>query len=132
MPGADNRYLALCVLMASEQKVNIMAEETGSRFLAVNETETSAFIENTKRKTGYDVGIFKQWLSIVRELQNPEDIDVSELNMLLTRFYLSVRTKLNQEYEPDSLKSIQSLISRYLNEKRNINILKDKEFQHSP
>jgi hypothetical protein len=108
-----------------------MAEETGSRFLAVNETETSAFIENTKRKTGYDVGIFKQWLSIVRELQNPEDIDVSELNMLLTRFYLSVRTKLNQEYEPDSLKSIQSLISRYLNEKRNINILKDKEFQHS-
>jgi hypothetical protein len=132
VPGADNRYLALCVLMASEQKVNIMAEETGSRFLAVNETETSVFIENTKRKTGYDVGIFKQWLSIVRELQNPEDIDVSELNMLLTRFYLSVRTKLNQEYEPDSLKSIQSLISRYLNEKRNINILKDKEFQHSP
>ena len=64
MPGADNRYLALCVLMASEQKVNIMVEETGSRFLAVNETETSAFIdsmknENTKRKTGYDVGIFK-------------------------------------------------------------------------
>jgi hypothetical protein len=136
VPGADNRYLALCVLMASEQKVNIMAEETGSRFLAVDETETSAFIdsmknENIKRKTGYDVGIFKQWLSIVGELQNPEDIDVSEFNMLLTRFYLSVRTKLNQEYEPDSLKSIQSLISRYLNEKRNINILKDKEFQHS-
>jgi hypothetical protein len=40
VPGADNRYLALCVLMASEQKVNIMAEETGSRFLAVDETET--------------------------------------------------------------------------------------------
>jgi hypothetical protein len=59
--------------------------------------------ENTKRKTGYDVGIFKQWLSIVRELQNPEDIEVSELNMLLARFYLSVRTKLNQEYEPDSM-----------------------------
>ena len=88
-----------------------MAEETGSRFLAVDETETSAFIdsmknENIKRKTGYDVGIFKQWLSIVGELQNPEDIDVSEFNMLLTRFYLSVRTKLNREYEPDSLKII--------------------------
>jgi hypothetical protein len=136
VPGADNRYLALCVLMTSEQKVNIMAKETGSRFLAVDETATSTLIdsmknENTKRKTGYDVGIFKQLLSIVRELQNPEDIEVSELNMLLARFYLSVRTKLNQEYEPDSLKSIQSSISRYLNEKRNINILKDKEFQHS-
>jgi hypothetical protein len=56
---------------------------------------------------------------------------VTELNMLLARFYLSVRTKLNREYEPDSLKIIQSSISRYLNEKRNINILKDKEFQHS-
>ena len=101
VPGADNRYLALCVLMTSEQKVNSMAEETGSRFLTVDETETSAFIdsmknENTKRKTGYDVGIFKQWLSSVGELQNPEDIEVSELNMLLARFYLSVRTKLNQ------------------------------------
>lgn len=74
---------------------------------------------------------FSNWLSIVGELQNPEDIEVSELNMLLARFYLSVRTKLNQEYEPDSLKSIQSSISRYLNEKRNINILKDKELQHS-
>ena len=56
---------------------------------------------------------------------------MTELNMLLARFYLSVRTKLNREYEPDSLKIIQSSISRYLNEKRNINILKDKEFQHS-
>ena len=56
---------------------------------------------------------------------------MTELNMLLARFYLSVPTKLNQEYEPDSLKIIQSSISRYLNEKRNINILKDKEFQHS-
>ena len=59
MPGADNRYLALYVLMTSEQKVNSMPEETGSRFLAVDETETSAFIdsmnnENTKRKTGYE------------------------------------------------------------------------------
>jgi hypothetical protein len=46
VPGEDNRYLALCVLMASEQKVSIMAEETGSRFLTVNETETSAFIDS--------------------------------------------------------------------------------------
>jgi hypothetical protein len=50
VPGADNRYLALCVLMASEQKVNIMAEETGSRFLTVNETETSAFIEGENQE----------------------------------------------------------------------------------
>jgi hypothetical protein len=60
VPGADYRYLALCVLMTSEQKVNSMAEETGSRFLAVDETETSAFIdsmknENTQRKTRHDV-----------------------------------------------------------------------------
>jgi hypothetical protein len=38
----------------------IMAKETGSRFLAVDETATSTLIdsmknENTKRKTGYDV-----------------------------------------------------------------------------
>jgi hypothetical protein len=52
--------------------------------------------ENTKIKKGYDVDLFKQWLSSVGELQNPEDIEVMELDMLLARFYSSVRTKLNQ------------------------------------
>ncbi|VDH96491.1 Hypothetical predicted protein, partial [Mytilus galloprovincialis] len=42
-----------------------------------------------------------------------------------------VRTKDRKEYEPDSLKCIQSSIHIYLNEKSNISILKDKEFAHS-
>ncbi|CAC5397455.1 unnamed protein product [Mytilus coruscus] len=60
-----------------------------------------------------------------------EDISVSELNQYLVRFFLSVRSQKNEEYEPDSLKSIQSSISRYLMEKNGINILKDEEFYHS-
>ena len=60
-----------------------------------------------------------------------ESIPVAELNQYLARLFLSVRSQKNEEYEPDSLKSIQSSISRYLMEKNGTNILQDKEFHHS-
>ena len=37
--------------------------------------------------------------------------------MYLARFFLTVRKKDNEEYEPDTLKSFQSSFQRYLREK---------------
>ena len=106
------------------------------RFVNIQQTDTSEFVEkmkntNTKRKTESDLKIFKDWLSSVGEDNNSEDIEITVLNIHLARFFLSVRTKSMEDYEPDSLKCMQSSISRYLSEKRDINIMKDKEFQHS-
>jgi len=50
---------------------------------------------NAKRKTESDIRICKDWLSTVRELRNPEDIGVEEINMP----FFSARTKFKQDYE---------------------------------
>ncbi|CAC5426317.1 unnamed protein product [Mytilus coruscus] len=111
-------------------------EADDKRFLTVSNDDTSNLIEemkndNTKRKTKSDVKLLTEWLKENNELRAVKDISVPELNQYLARFYLSVRSRKNEEYEPDSLKSIQSSISRHLMEKNGINILKDKEFNHS-
>ncbi|CAG2257370.1 unnamed protein product [Mytilus edulis] len=111
-------------------------EADDERFMTVTNDDTSNFIEemkndNTKRKTKSDIKLLTEWLKENNELRAIEDISVPELNQYLARFYLSVRSRKNEEYEPDSLKSIQSSINRHLMEKSGINILKDKEFHHS-
>ena len=70
---------------------------------------------NTKRKIESDIRIFKDWLSTVRELRNPDDIGAEVMNMYLARYLFSaheVRTVLRT----DSLKYIQASISRYLSD----------------
>lgn len=111
-------------------------EADDERFITVSNDDTSNFIEemkndNTKRKTKSDIKLLTEWLKENNELRAIEDISVPELNQYLARFYLSVRSRKNEEYEPDSLKSIQSSNNRHLMEKSGINILKDKEFHHS-
>ncbi|CAC5387501.1 unnamed protein product [Mytilus coruscus] len=111
-------------------------EADDERFLTLSNDDTCNFIEemkndNTKRKTKSDVKLLTEWLKENNELRAVEDISVPELNQYLARFYLSVRSRTNEEYEPDSLKSIQSSINMHLMEKNGINILKDKEFHHS-
>ncbi|XP_071135768.1 uncharacterized protein KIAA1958-like [Mytilus edulis] len=111
-------------------------EADDERLMTITNDDTSNFIEemkndNTKRKTKSDIKLLTEWLKANNELRAIEDISVPELNQYLARFYLSVRSRKNEEYEPDSLKSIQSSINRHLMEKSGINILKDKEFHHS-
>ena len=43
----------------------------------------------------------------------------------------SVRSKKKEEYEPDTLRGIQSSIKKYMLESVNINIITDPEFKHS-
>jgi hypothetical protein len=81
-------------------------------------------------KTKSDMKILSEWLHGDNELRAVEDIPAAELDQYLAIFYLSVRSKKNEEYEPDSLKAIQSSVSRYLMEKNGTNILQDKEFHH--
>lgn len=108
-------------------------EADDERFMTVTNDDTSNFIEemkndNTKRKTKSDIKLLTEWLKENNELRAIEDISVPELNQYLARFYLSVRSRKNEEYEPDSLKSIQSSINRHLMEKSGINIHKIRNF----
>ena len=61
-----------------------------------------------------------------------ENLPAAELDHLLGKFFMNIRKKNGQEYEPDSISGIQRSIQRYLSEKgSSFNILKDKDFEKS-
>ena len=101
------------------------------------EAETFNFVEsmknpNTKAKTMSDLKKFNEWLLSVGEERSIETIAPENLDLYMARFFLSIKKKNDKEYEPDSLKSYQSSLHRYLTEKKyNGNILKDESFKHS-
>ncbi|CAC5393284.1 unnamed protein product [Mytilus coruscus] len=110
-----------------------MAEE--DRFINVGEGNTTEFINsmknaNTIRKTKSDISLFQTWLLTTQNEARPCSTENDKLDLYLARFFLSVRNKKGEEYEPDTLKSIQSSINRHLSEKSDVNILTDKDFQH--
>lgn len=127
-------------LIEKEQKNQIHGDSTGrdeARFVDIGENETSTFIEsmknlNTKRKTKSDLNTVNLWLTSVNESRDMGTIPPKELDSLLARFFLSVRKSDRSEYEPTTLKSFQSSISRHLLENSyGINILTHVDFKHS-
>ena len=61
-----------------------------------------------------------------------ENLPAAELDHHLCKFFMNIRKKNGQEYEPDSISGFQRSIQRYLSEKGSpINILKDKDFEKS-
>ena len=54
------------------------------------------------------------------------------LHPTLTTFFMNIRKKNSEEYEPDTISGFQRSIQRYLSDKRSpVNILKDKDFETS-
>lgn len=87
---------------------------------------------NTRRKTESDLRKFNDYLTKNGEHRNPEEIPVYDLDMHLARFFMNAKKASGEDYEPDTLKSIQGSVNHYLAEKKlNINIITDKEFKHS-
>ena len=64
--------------------------------------------------------------------ENAESLPASELDHLLCNFFMNIRKKNGEEYEPDTISGFQRSIQRYLSEKgSSVNILKDKDFEKS-
>lgn len=88
--------------------------------------------ENTKKKTEYDMNVWKRYLQSCKETRNTEDIPDKEFNALMCRFFMEIKKKDGEQYEPVSLTSFQRSLQRYLNDKGSTtNILKDNQFSKS-
>ena len=59
--------------------------------------------ENTKKKTLYNIKVFKEYLDACDEKREIEDITPVELQEIIQKFVLAVRKKNGEEYEPSSL-----------------------------
>lgn len=88
--------------------------------------------ENTKKKTAYDMNIWKRFCSTIGETRELENIPATDLNVLLCRFYINIKKKDGGVYEPSSLTSFERSFQRYLNDKNSsLNLFKDQEFTKS-
>lgn len=87
---------------------------------------------NTKRKTKSDVNKFKTWLREQALSEEFEKMEPSKLDIELARFFLNVKKSDSNEFEPDTLRSFQGSINRYLSDKDyKANIILDAQFKHS-
>ena len=86
---------------------------------------------NTNKKTATDMNTLLRYME-ANGIKNEkiESLPVSELDHLLSKFFLNARKKNGEEYEPATVSSFQRSIQRYLSEKKYpFNILKDNEFE---
>ena len=83
--------------------------------LDVDELTAQPENKNTKKKMMYDMNIV---LKFLREVQNKErkleNIPPEEVNIYLSEFIISARTKKGEWYEPSSLRGILSRVDFYL------------------
>ena len=109
------------------------AEEVMSR----DEVEIEKFWQaqkskTTQYKTKSDLNGWKKSCESLKESRAIENIPAKELDLLLSKFFISVRKQDGTEYEPCTLSGFQRSFQRHLHEKGSlINILKDNEFSKS-
>ena len=88
--------------------------------------------KNTEYKTRSDLNAWRKFCVSMKEARQIENIPASELDLLLSKFFISVRKQDGSEYEPATLSGFQRSFQRHLHEKRSmLNILKDNEFAKS-
>ena len=80
------------------------------------------------KKKSY-VKLFSEQLHKENEDRLIEDIEKDKLDQYLARYFLSVKNRKGEEYEPDTLKSFQASVSRYLMEKTKTNSMLDRDTQ---
>ena len=85
--------------------------------------------KNTQYKTKSDLNVWKKFCESLKESRAIEDIPANELDLLLSKFFNSVRKHNGTEYEPGTLSGFQQSFQCHLHEKGSlINILKDNDF----
>ena len=98
-------------------------QEVVQRFRIYSDAETDAFLKenknkNTGQKTKSDMKIVMDFFRSFEEFRDPATIPSSELDSLLARFFLGVRKRDLNEYEPDILCSIHNSIDRYFRDEK--------------
>ena len=88
--------------------------------------------KNTVNKTKGDVNNFRRFCLSENERRELLHIPAKDLNTILCKFFTTAVKQNGDQYEPDTLSSIQRSIQRKLQEIGSAhNVLKDNEFQRS-
>ena len=97
--------------------------------LEINETAAS---KNTARATKTWMAVWAEWCQARKNNVNMESYCPQALDGLLNKFYVEIRKKDGTDYEPDSLRVMQTAIDRYLRHKNYpASIITGREFTKS-
>jgi hypothetical protein len=99
----------------------------------IQELKSVAVNKNTSRSTKQWMNVFRSWCQS-RHLENVniETMAPEELDKVLAKFYAEVKKRDGHDYEPESLKIMQSAIERYLKERNYpLSIVRSREFHNS-
>ena len=76
-------------------------------------SKVSAQITRQKRQHNYDINVIKRYFGLINGRREIENIPPKELNIQLAKFFMNVRKKNGDVYEPTSLKDFQRSLQRY-------------------
>ena len=90
--------------------------------LSENQEEIQGLINNQKsanttKKTTTDMNTLSRYMKTIGMSESVESLPASELDHLLCKFFMNIRKKDGEEYEPDTISGFQRSIQRYLSEK---------------
>ena len=78
------------------------------------------------------MNVWYKWCASVNEHIKVEDVPDKELNRLLSHFFVSLKKKNGEDYEPNNLTAFQRSIDRHLREKgKGVSIFTGIEFEGS-
>lgn len=107
-----------------------------SRLASIDERKMEQILlekdsKNTQKATARSVRLFTKYL---QEKHMPTDLEtypLNELDNVLGKFYVEARNEKGELYKKTAIKTTQYGIQRYLAQKRDIDIIKDREFTSS-
>ena len=120
-----------------EENFDETSIEANRIILSETQEEIQGFINNQKsanttKKTTTDMNTLSRYMKTIGMSESVESLPASEHDHLLCKFFMNIRKKNGEEYEPDTISGFQRSIQRYLSEKgSSVNILKDKDFEKS-
>ncbi|XP_069138812.1 uncharacterized protein KIAA1958-like [Argopecten irradians] len=108
----------------------------GGRFATVNEGELKRLIEekdakNTRRAMETAVKTFRSYLKEKDESEDFEKMSAADLDKLLARFFVEVRTINGEHYKKTSLFALRHGLNRFLSMHSDMDIIHGDDFSHS-
>lgn len=98
----------------------------------ISELKTVAINKNTSRSTKQWLAVFNSWRESRHLEVNIANMAPADLDKVLGQFYAEVKRKDGDDYEPESLRIMQSAIERHLKENDYpVSIVRGREFHNS-
>ncbi|XP_070558566.1 uncharacterized protein [Ptychodera flava] len=121
------------VIQISQQQQQQQQPQQEQRFASTREEETADALStvdqlNTRRATGTAVRILRDYCHAKRRSAEFENLPVKDLAGLLRQFYLDIRKKDGSLYSKASLSGIRSGLARFILNKCDVDIVKDRAF----